>query len=197
MRSVLTTLTASLAIKFGNSPNVRLAATIVCSACVLLSSWGADMATEKLRSVETESTTATMPYWEGCSIQTQRRFKSFYAYCQFMATLACLAVGNPAWPFSVLLAIQMASLLMTLVRKGLLSAKGYHIGYTLSLLAPYLVGFRSMLYSGSYEFPAMLIVAFVMYQLRRKGVSKFKLWVPAILGRLLFGEQVFSTYHVW
>jgi cytochrome b5 len=197
MRSVLTAMAAGLAIKFGNTPTVRFVAIVFSSACVLLSQYGADQATERLREVEVESTTATMPYWEGCSIETQRRFKSFYAYSQFMATLACLAVGNPAWPLSVLLAIQMASLLMTLVRKGLLSAKGYHIGYTISLILPYFVGLRSMAYSGSLELPVMFAVAAGMYRLRRRGVAKYALWIPVILARLFVGDSILSSFPVW
>jgi hypothetical protein len=90
VRSVLTALAASLAVRAGNGLVSRKLAIAFSGACVLLANHGADIATDKLRAVEAESTTATMPYWEGCSIATQMRFKSFYAYCQFMATLACL-----------------------------------------------------------------------------------------------------------
>jgi len=73
-----------------------------------------------------------------------------------MATLACLAVSNPAWPLAVLLAIQLASLLMTLVRKGILSTRGYHYFYTASLVAPYFVAmicfFFMLLNFGGFEF---------------------------------------------
>lgn len=196
VRSVLTALIASLAIKLGNSVSIRTTSILASGACVLLANWGADRATEKLRAVEVESTTATMPYWEGCSLQTQKKFKSFYAYCQFMATLACLACGNPAWPLSVLIAIQLASLLMTLVRKGLLSARGYHYGYTATLIMPYFVGLRSMIYTQSLEFPVMLVVGYGMYQLRRRGLSKYALWIPVILGRLLVGDR-FINYSAW
>jgi hypothetical protein len=196
VRSVLTALVASLAVKLGNTPTVRKVAILASGACVLLANWGADRATVTLRVVEAESTTATMPYWKGCSVETQKKFKGFYAYCQFMATLACLACGNPAWPLAVLIAIQLASLLMTLVRKGLLSARGYHYGYTASLVAPYFVGFRSMLYSQSFEFPVMLVLGYTLYQLRRRGVNKYALWVPVIVGRLLVGDM-FINYSAW
>ena len=73
-----------------------------------------------------------MPYWAGASPSTIDRFKWFYAYCQWMATLGCLANGNPLWPLCIALPIQLASLLMTLVRKGLLTARGYHLLYTAS-----------------------------------------------------------------
>jgi hypothetical protein len=196
VRSVLTALAATLAIRANNTPVIRTTAVAFCGACVLMANWGADKATDKLRAVKVESTTATMPYWDGCSIDTQKRFKSFYAYCQFMATLACLSCGNPGWPLAVLLAIQLASLLMTLVRKGLLSARGYHYGYTASLIIPYFVGFRSMLFTKTYEFPIMLVLGYAMYQLRRKGVSKYAIWVPVVLGRLLIGDK-FISYAAW
>ena len=57
-----------------------------------------------------------------------------------MATLGCLANGNPLWPLCIALPIQLASLLMTLVRKGLLTARGYHLLYTASLCVPFVVG---------------------------------------------------------
>jgi hypothetical protein len=90
LRSVLTALAASFVIRAGNTPFAGQLAIGFSGVCVLLSNYGADAATEKLRAVEVESTTATMPYWEGCSIETQKRFKGFYACSQFMATLACL-----------------------------------------------------------------------------------------------------------
>lgn len=228
VRSVLTALAASLAIHAGNGRFVRQVAIAFSGACVLLANYGADVATEKLRAVENESTTATMPYWAGCSIKTQQRFKRFYAYCQFMATLACLvssihwmkllfenvflrpiltlssfhpniqtqATCNPAWPLSVLLAIQLASLLMTLVRKGLLSARGYHYGYTASLAAPFLVGCRSMFFTKRPDFAMMLVLGYAIYQCRRRGVNKFALWAPVILGRFLFGD-LFLDFAIW
>ena len=85
---------------------------------------------------------------------------------------------------------------MTLVRKGLLSARGYHYGYTASLIAPYFVGLRSMIYMRSPDFPVMLVLAYTLYQLRRRGVSKYALWVPVVAGRMLFGDQLL-TYNVW
>ena len=101
------------------------------------------VATIKLREDASETTTETMPYWAGASPSTIRRFKGFYAYCQWMATLGCLANGNPLWPLCIALPIQLASLLMTLVRKGLLTARGYHLLYTASLCVPFVVGSRS------------------------------------------------------
>jgi Cytochrome b5-like Heme/Steroid binding domain len=97
VRSVLTTFAATLTIRAGNTKLTRRLAVAVSGACVLAANVAADLATHQLRVVSAESTTATMPYWEGCSLATQKRFKSFYAYCQFMATLACLVSGEWRW----------------------------------------------------------------------------------------------------
>jgi cytochrome b involved in lipid metabolism len=100
VRSVLTALAATWAARHyaghhqyvggGGSRMVRRYAVTFSGACVLVALVLADITTQKLRVVAVESTTATMPYWEGCSVTTQKRFKRFYAYCQFMATLVCL-----------------------------------------------------------------------------------------------------------
>ena len=195
MRSLVTTGLTWLSIAKGHSPAFRNLALVGCSASVLVANWAADEGTKRLRVDTRESTTATMPYWDGCSISTQKRFKSFYAYCQFMATLACLSVGNPAWCLAVLFPIQLASLLMTLVRKGIISTKGYHIGYTISLIMPFFVGIRSMSYS-LIDFPTMLIIGGILYQLRCRGIGKYTLWIPLVAGRILFGDMIFN-YVIW
>lgn len=188
VRSVVAAALAWSSYYFGHTPGWRRVAVWGSGAAIVGAQITADWATKHLRVDSNESTTATMPYWDGCSKETQRRFKSFYAYCQFMATLACLTVGNPAWPLSVLIAIQMASLLMTLVRKGLLSAQGYHIGYTITLTMPWFVALRSLQHG-----PDMLWfapIAWVLYQLRRQGVNKYAIWLPMIAARVLWGDEI-------
>lgn len=76
MRSIICTSLAWQAIHY---QHLRKVSMIGCALTILMSIAGADIATAKLRDNENESTTATMPYWPGCSISTQRRFKSFYA----------------------------------------------------------------------------------------------------------------------
>jgi hypothetical protein len=187
VRSVLATALCAIAIR---APGMRRIAIWGSCLCVLLSNVFADVGTHYLRSNQQESTTATMPYWDGCSIETQKKFKYFYAYSQFLATLACLAVYNPAWPLSVLLAIQGASLFMTLVRKGLLSARSYHIAYTTTLIMPYFVGVRSLFYTKSPLFLGYMAVGWVFFEARRRGVSKYVLWAAVIAGRVTIGDQL-------
>ena len=193
LRSVATTLLAWAAIY---KPSVRQPAIVLSALSVMIANAFADVATAKLRDNDAESTTATMPYWEGASIETQRKFKVYYSYCQFLATLACMACANPAWPLCVLLPIQLASLLMTLVRKGLISARAYHIGYTASLCMPFFVGFRTALYAQSIDFPVVMGIGWVLYQLRRKGVSKYLLWAPIVAARIALGDKILSP-QIW
>lgn len=196
LRSVITAFLSWLTIYKGNTAGWRRLAVVGCCVTALTANIVADEGTRRLRAETTESTTATMPYWDGCSRETQKKFKTFYAYCQFLATGACITVGNPAWPLSVLLAIQLASLLMTLVRKGLLSAKGYHIGYTITLIMPYFVAMRSMMYSKSLDFPIMAAMGWMLYQLRCRGVNKYVLWLPLYAFRIAYGDR-FLNWQVW
>ena len=196
LRSVVCAALAWWSLYGGHGVRRRCAVVGSC-ATALVAQVVADQATQRLRANTAESTTATMPYWPGCdAATTQKRFKLFYAYSQFMATLACIAVCNPAWGLAVLLAIQMASLLMTLVRKGLLSPKGYHIGYSITLALPYVIGFGSYRQMGVWTFPAMLVGGAGLFQLRRWGLNKYALWLPIYAARILWGDR-WIPYQVW
>lgn len=191
LRSALATYLGWVSIATGHK--LRRFCVITASLSILATNLVADQGTKRLRAQESESTTATMPYWDGCRVETQKRFKQFYAYCQFMATLACMSLANPAWGLAVMLPIQLASLLMTLVRKGILSSKGYHVGYTLSLCMPFFVGFRSV---GVLQFSHYMAFGWVLYQLRRKGVNKYALWTPVVVLRIVYGDK-FIDYQRW
>lgn len=196
LRSVVSTVASWLSIHFNHDPIVRKIALVISGAAVLVANYFADEATSKLRPSEPESTTATMPYWEGCAVSTQRRFKYFYAYSQFLATMACLAVTNPAYPFAVMLPIQFAAFLMTMVRKGFLSSKKYHMIYTASLVMPFLVVVRRYFITGSLDAPKMLLAGWVLYRIRCTGVNKYCIWIPVILYRVLLGDR-YTKYDMY
>ena len=196
LRSLVATLASWMSIYFDHDPVIRYVALLISGATVLVAIYYADKATEKLRPSEPESTTATMPYWEGFSVSTQRRFKYFYAYSQFLATMACLAVTNPAYPFAVMLPIQLAAFLMTMVRKGFLTAKGYHTLYTISLVMPFLVVVRRYFLTGSLDAPKMLVAGWILYRLRCTGINKYFIWVPVILCRICLGDK-FIKYDMY
>jgi len=163
-------------------PELRTACVAGSALTVLIAQRAADAATARLRLDSTSSTTATMPYWPSASPKTIQAFKTFYAYCQYCATCACLACLNPFWPFAIMLPIQLASVLMTLVRKSILSAKGYHLLYTGSLLMPFFVGLRDPALHG--HFATLLALSAGLFSGRRAGFSKQALWVPVCIARI-------------
>ncbi|KAJ8609337.1 hypothetical protein CTAYLR_009124 [Chrysophaeum taylorii] len=190
LRSFLCCVLAAVAVD--GPPALHRLCVVGCSAVALASLYGADVATAHLRQNSTESTTATMPYWHGASDRTQQSFKKFYAYCQFCATLGCLAPANPCWPFVIALPIQLASFLMTLVRKSILTTRGYHYIYTASLVLPFFVGLRDAIAMARPDFFLLLPIAALLLLLRRRGVNKYALWLPVIAGRIAIA--VFSVH---
>lgn len=196
LRSIVATACGWISVYFNHDPIIRKATVALSSASILISIYFADEATKKLCPSSPESTTATMPYWQDCSLSTQRRFKSFYAYCQFLATLACLSMTNPAWPFAVLLPIQLAAFLMTMVRKGFLTSKGYHVLYTASLIMPFIVAIRRMYQTRHPDVMALFFAGLALYRLRSMGIDKYYLWVPLVLFRVWLGDKyiVYDRY---
>mmetsp|Transcript_8292 Transcript_8292/g.28214 ORF Transcript_8292/g.28214 Transcript_8292/m.28214 type:complete len:208 (+) Transcript_8292:302-925(+) len=154
----------------------------------------ADEITKRLRVDSSESTTATMPYPPSWRPEVVRRFKAFYALSQYMATLGCLMCTNLAYPFIIALPIQLASLLMTLVRKGLLSAAGYHLLYAGSLCLPYCVAALHAVKYGSRDVVVLLATASALLFARRQGASKYALWGPTFALRALWGDRLL---HQW
>lgn len=98
-----------------------------------------------------------------------------------MATRACVSCTNPAYPFVVLLPIQLASLLTTLCRKGLLSAGGYHRAYAASLCLPYALATSDLLRYRVPDALCMVPLAAAMLALRQRGAPKYALWLPVLL----------------
>lgn len=196
-RSIVCSALAWLSVKFQHAEPWRTISITGTCLCVLLTMIGADIATQKLSPSQKESSVATLPFWEGCSVQTQQQIKQFYAYTQFTATATCLLVANPAWPFSLLFPIQFASFLLTLCRKGLISAKTWHAGYAASLVLPFFLAIRVMLHLRSVTFiSGLLITSMALFQLRRLGVNKYLLWTPMMMARLLVGDR-FLPFEMW
>lgn len=82
---------------------------------------------------------------------------------------------------------------MTLVRKGLISAKSYHILYTATLVMPYFVGIRSMIDCRSPFFLGLMGLGWLLFSARRKGVSKWAIWSAVIAARLTVGDQLLGS----
>ena len=93
---------------------------------------------------KTHRTTNTMPYPNNVSSIQETNIKRMYTAAQFGATITCF-MNDPTMQFVPLLGIQMAPLLMTLVRKGRISTTTYHRVYSISLSLGYIVIFMRLL----------------------------------------------------
>jgi len=150
-------------------------------------------------------TTNSMPYPRNVSLDSQLIIKHGYATKQFIATSLCL-LGDPTAAFWPLIAIQGAVFLMTLVRKGIISAATYHRVYALQLYFNTLIfPIRVMHGSSAYDqiFAAMVGVH-VSCRLRfRFGYSAVECWtigvMAYVIGRAVIGDWVNQamTANVW
>jgi ferredoxin-NADP reductase len=148
-----------------------IAHMLIRTTSVLLSMKLADISTRQFRENRKETTTATMPYWSNCNPRLQTMIKYFYTHSQFMATTACLFSHVP-YILAVAFPIQVASFLMTLVRKNIISAFWYHVLYGGSLLTVYLINAADVkLYIIS------VIGIFMIYARVNARMNKYVLWI--------------------
>lgn len=146
-------------------------------AFVLFAMKMADFSTERLRENRKETTTASMPYWSDCPASIQYAIKYFYTHSQFMATIVCLFAEIP-YILAVAFPIQIASFLMTLVRKNIISAFWYHMFYGGSLLVVYLINAADVKL-----YPLILIGVGLIYARVNLKLNKYVLWtLVALIG---------------
>jgi len=103
----------------------------------------------------------------------------FYSASQVLATLNILTGTRMEVPFMILLPIQTAPLGMTLVKKGIITQAGWHLWYTLALLANYIHAFVLEPWTAAADVPRLLYwsLFFVFSVLRFKyRVNKYILW---------------------
>jgi hypothetical protein len=149
---------------------------IMRSLIIILTLIAADQATQYYRVNEAQTTTRTLPYWEGCPTIVERTFKTYYAWAQFMATCMCLD-NSMFGPFCVMLPIQLAAFLMTCVKKRLISARSYHLIYIASLLLPHVIH----IFVSNPVYRMIGWISFGMTLLRIWGnVDKYVLWIGYI-----------------
>jgi ferredoxin-NADP reductase/lipid-A-disaccharide synthase-like uncharacterized protein len=152
-------------------------AIVVRLAIVLLAMKLADVSTEYLRENKKETTTATMPYWSDCPAALQSAIKYFYTHSQFMATIVCL-FGTIPYVLAVAFPIQIASFLMTLVRKNIISAFWYHVLYGGSLLIVYLINATDPTL-----YPVVILGIVLIYIRVHLKLNKYVLWtLVALIG---------------
>ena len=128
-------------------------------------------------------TTNSMPYPINVTPEEQLAIKKTYTSAQFGATVTSL-MTDASMNFAPLLGIQMAPLLMTLVRKGKVSTRTYHQVYALSLSLGYVVIFTRLLLGleslgVTYTFRALLLFG-LPFKKSRRFVSAQTFWTVTI-----------------
>jgi ferredoxin-NADP reductase/lipid-A-disaccharide synthase-like uncharacterized protein len=173
-----------------NPGSYIVANTLVRCMFVVVAMKLADISTGFLRENRKETTTATMPYWSGCPPRLQSVIKYFYTHSQFMATIACLFSKVP-YILAVAFPIQIASFLMTLVRKQIISAFWYHALYGGSLAVVYLINSAD---------PALYVISLLgmmmMYIRIQLKCNKYALWIlTAFIGGCIQYALSSAGYH--
>lgn len=193
-RSIVACFLATLMIKINSvtpagQHQARVAIVAASSIACLTTHALADVATARLRTNATETTITTVPFWEGCTPAMHNGLRAYYGYSQFAATMSCLIVCRyPSWSFICLFPIQLASLLMTLCRKGIITSRQFHYGYTLSLLSVLTLVIQNTILDprALSDLAAVVGGAAVLYGLRRKyRLNKYALWIPTAIGRVM------------
>ena len=103
-------------------------------AVVLLTMYVADRITDSFKDYGT--TMRAMPFPEYVPMEFRKHLNTFYSVSQLFATANCIFAGSEE-AFMALFPIQIAALLMTCVRKSIISAGAWHYYYTLALLSNY------------------------------------------------------------
>lgn len=166
---------------------------LVLGAC-----WAAERATLRVGSEEKRTTNA-MPYPSRTSENMEQTAKWFYAKSQFAAT-ALAAFGTPALTFGSVLAIEIASFLMTLVRKGIIDSHQYHIVYAASLFIMFpavAVTLHSPDEGATLATFRALCATFISCELRMNyNQSKYLTWFAALVGGALAAAAISSVMDV-
>jgi len=158
-------------------PDNNLADGCMKLGLIILTIKCASLVTERFGDRE-KRTTNSMPYPKWINEDVQLGIKEMYTRAQFGATKAIIW-GDPTLSYFPLLGIQMAPLLMTLVRKGKIRSISYHRVYSLSLAMSYVALFVRLCTR-----PDKLMIVSLMFSslfpltsLRKNRISREKIWV--------------------
>jgi len=175
-------------------PNHKGAEALMKLSLIILTIRCASWITDRFGDHE-KRTTNSMPYPSWITEEMQKGVKDMYTRSQFGATKAII-LGDPTLSFFPLLGIQMAPLLMTLVRKGKISSFTYHRVYAISLMMSYLALFVRLLTQPD----KLLIVSlafssmFPLTSLRKNGISREMIWTSYAVFHFKFAPVLLEYF---
>jgi hypothetical protein len=147
---------------------------------VLATMYFADEATKRYPSQG--STMRAMPFPDKAPEKFIKLHNLFYSVCQIYATLEILARPSMSYAFMVLFPIQMAAFLMTCIRKGIITASGWHLWYTCALLTTLLYSVSNTEVSFNLREIMVYHVSAIMFAIGRFIIKldKYVLWTCII-----------------
>lgn len=161
-------------------PEHPLKLTVANAAVILGTIRAASEITERYGDREKRTTNA-FPYPASVTIEQRDKIKESYAMAQFAATHVCI-LGDATITFFCLLAIQTAPLLMTLVRKGKIGTRTYHVVYAFTLWLGFVVAVaRFALSDGAFFGFASLSSMVVRHARLKYRVNSYILWAGHVV----------------
>lgn len=124
--------------------------------------------------------TIQSPFWSDNYSLREKIHKFYYTVSQFEGTLSLFSTEIHT-PFFMLIPIQVSSLLMTLVKKNIISPKLWNEFYFVSLFIPDLLYINNSIF----VFQVLPLSIFCTW-LRIKGVPKYVIWSIIISGIINF-----------
>lgn len=155
----------------------------------------ADVASNHYKRLDNKlgTTMRGMPPPAGVSQTFMAWLNFYYSFSQVLATLTILYVPDLGSVFWLLLPIQLAAFLMTLVRKSIITAAGWHWWYAVSLLVNYMYGVTcsGVCRMHPLEHAGFWASAFV-FSAARFGfrANKYALWAVIIAARIVLRQQL-------
>mmetsp|Transcript_62576 Transcript_62576/g.146831 ORF Transcript_62576/g.146831 Transcript_62576/m.146831 type:complete len:910 (+) Transcript_62576:173-2902(+) len=143
--------------------------------------YSVDVITAYIREDKHTSLTASWPFWDGCPLWLESAIKFYYTIAQFQASSLLIMTGSSLFDkYMVIFPFQFASFLMTLVRKGIITTKGFHAGYLWSLwMVVWLILGPQDMMTGVSSFAFWIL----LYVWRSYGLSKYALWFGPLLAK--------------
>ena len=130
------------------------------------------------------TTMRDMPFSDWVPPLAIKSLNCYYSVSQVLATMNMIIRPSMDVVFMTVFPIQIAAFLMTCVRKGVLSADGWHILYALSLGLNYWRGYYVIDGGVRYDYWAMA-AAFCVLRFGWR-VNKYMLWAPILLYSVLY-----------
>ena len=139
-----------------------------------------------------------MPFPEYVPPALRDKLNTFYSVSQIFATCQVIFANHMDESFAVVFPIQIAALLMTCVRKSIISAGAWHNFYALSLVSNYLISpyvevmTKSAVRKGGFFFPCAFAAIYLRFA---TNTNKYAVW-SAVTMLHLFAIFVMNRYNV-